>query len=286
MKDAFYFSHDSNARNDIKIIELRSLHGYEGYGIFWAVIEVLRDQSDWCIRYDKLSMLSIAIGVDMHKLKPIIDDMIEIGLLVNNEGNLNSESLTNRMVKYEEIRLKNVANGRKGGRPPKTQKKPSGYENDNPNINPKKSNKERKKERKENTSSSSILNKSKDELVQAELLANHLFETIIKWDPTHRYNRQKPSIKTWVKDFERAIRIDGRRFDSLNKMITYLFTNNSKIAQFWAPNSQSGKKIRDNYDTIKAQVSNERKTASTTQPVESGGRVHDGGYMTLGGNDD
>ncbi len=36
-----YFNHDSSARNDIIIIKLRSSLGYEGYGIFWSVLELL-----------------------------------------------------------------------------------------------------------------------------------------------------------------------------------------------------------------------------------------------------
>ena len=35
-----YFPHDSNARNDIKLIKLRSKYGYEGYGVYFALIEL------------------------------------------------------------------------------------------------------------------------------------------------------------------------------------------------------------------------------------------------------
>jgi hypothetical protein len=34
MKDAYYFPHDSNARMDIRIVELRDAHGWAGYGIY------------------------------------------------------------------------------------------------------------------------------------------------------------------------------------------------------------------------------------------------------------
>ena len=36
-----YFPHDSNARNDIKLIKLRSKLDWEGYGIYFALIEIL-----------------------------------------------------------------------------------------------------------------------------------------------------------------------------------------------------------------------------------------------------
>ena len=36
-----YFPHDSNARNDVKLIKLRSKLDWEGYGIYFALIELL-----------------------------------------------------------------------------------------------------------------------------------------------------------------------------------------------------------------------------------------------------
>ena len=46
-KDAFYFPHDSNARRDNKILAMTSVYGNEGYGIYWKIIEVLREQPDY-----------------------------------------------------------------------------------------------------------------------------------------------------------------------------------------------------------------------------------------------
>jgi len=42
-KDTFYFSHDYNAHDDVKILFLRQELGMEGYGIFWFLIEKLAD---------------------------------------------------------------------------------------------------------------------------------------------------------------------------------------------------------------------------------------------------
>ena len=52
-----YFPHDSNARNDIKLIKLRSKYGYEGYGIYFALIELLfSEDNNLCIEdYDTLA---------------------------------------------------------------------------------------------------------------------------------------------------------------------------------------------------------------------------------------
>ena len=45
-KDTFYFSHDYNSRNDIKIKKLISKHGLLGYGVFWAIIEELYNNAN------------------------------------------------------------------------------------------------------------------------------------------------------------------------------------------------------------------------------------------------
>lgn len=41
-KDAYWFRHDSNAKDDIKCVLLIDTMGLEGYGIFWMLLETLR----------------------------------------------------------------------------------------------------------------------------------------------------------------------------------------------------------------------------------------------------
>lgn len=41
-KETYYFSHDLNARNDPKILILRSVYGLEGYRRYWVLIGRLR----------------------------------------------------------------------------------------------------------------------------------------------------------------------------------------------------------------------------------------------------
>jgi len=45
-KDAYYFSHDSNARHDPNICEMRLNYGMEGYGLYWVMIEMMREQEN------------------------------------------------------------------------------------------------------------------------------------------------------------------------------------------------------------------------------------------------
>ena len=39
MKEIVFFSHDANAMNDTKILNMRADYGIEGYGLYWVIIE-------------------------------------------------------------------------------------------------------------------------------------------------------------------------------------------------------------------------------------------------------
>ena len=68
-----YFPHDSNARNDIKIIKVRQKLGFEGYGIYFAVLEILFSEKNYlCI--DEYETLSFALNCDPEKLRAVIED--------------------------------------------------------------------------------------------------------------------------------------------------------------------------------------------------------------------
>lgn len=101
--------------------------------------------------------------------------------------------------------------------------------------------------------------------LQAEIIANYLLDSICQWDETHRYNKNEPSTATWVKDIDRAIRLDGRTPDQLKYLIDFIFRTNHKEAQFWAPNIQSGKKLREQFDTVKNQIKAKVKTNEATK---------------------
>lgn len=130
-KDAYWFRHDANARNDIKVIELRSIHGYQGYGLYFATLEVMREQSHYCIPENKIGMLAVALGESTDKVREIIKDCIAVGLFTCENGMIYSVSFLARMSKWEEQKTRNETNGAKGGRP-------KGNPQQNPTNNPNK----------------------------------------------------------------------------------------------------------------------------------------------------
>lgn len=113
-KDAYYFSHDSNARYDDRILEMRAVYGYEGYGIYWALIETLRDATNYKLEKEKIKSLSIALNYSEKKLSKIIQDFIKkFKLFKENEKYFWSESLLRRMKQKDEKSKKMQENAEK-----------------------------------------------------------------------------------------------------------------------------------------------------------------------------
>ena len=72
MKDSFYFPHFYNARNDRKILRLRRELGTEGYGIYFMILEVLRDSSDFKYPMEDIDLLADDFGVSEAKVRTVI----------------------------------------------------------------------------------------------------------------------------------------------------------------------------------------------------------------------
>ena len=71
-KDTFYFSHDYNSRNDEKIKFLLRKHGFNGYGLFWAIIEDLYNNAN-ALRTD-YEGIAYDFRVDVLLIESIIKD--------------------------------------------------------------------------------------------------------------------------------------------------------------------------------------------------------------------
>ena len=102
-KDAYYFPHDSNAKDDPKNVLLIEQLGLEGYGIYWVLIEILRDQP--CYRYPLLLVPPLArkYNTTAEKMKTVI---LSYGLFEIDEDNFFSVALLRRMAVIDEKRAK------------------------------------------------------------------------------------------------------------------------------------------------------------------------------------
>ena len=68
-KEAYYFPHFCNARHDRKIRRLRKELGVEGYGIYFMLLETLREQQDLMYPLDDLDLLAEEFGVSEAKIQ-------------------------------------------------------------------------------------------------------------------------------------------------------------------------------------------------------------------------
>jgi hypothetical protein len=109
-KEAYYFSHDANAKDDPKILKLRMEMGWEGYGLFWGLIELLRNESEYRMQKHYQS-IAFALHTQEDKIKSIVNDF---ELFARDEQYFWSESLLKRMELKEERseKMRNAANKR------------------------------------------------------------------------------------------------------------------------------------------------------------------------------
>jgi len=126
-KDKFYFSHDSNARRDPKLIALRSKHGWAGYGRFFAFIEMLREEKEYQIEIEKSYVLtSVSSELSFNspdECKEFINDCLNFDLLETDGIFVWSNSLNERMAIFEAKRKRysDMAKKRWGDREKKTE---------------------------------------------------------------------------------------------------------------------------------------------------------------------
>lgn len=73
-KEAYYFSHDGNAQDDHKCMQLIDQMGMEGYGIFWALIEKLRSEKNYQLPLESISSFAKRWGTNPEKIEKVIKD--------------------------------------------------------------------------------------------------------------------------------------------------------------------------------------------------------------------
>ena len=113
-KDAYYFSHDSNARNDEKMLMLRAKHGWEGCGVFWALIEMMFESADTALSHSREEGIALNFAISSEKMSEILATCIEQGLFKSDGHQFWSESLRRRKGKYTELKKKRAKAGKLG----------------------------------------------------------------------------------------------------------------------------------------------------------------------------
>lgn len=58
-----YFSHDHNARNDLKILTLRAKYKHKGYGVFWMLTEIMAESSEGKIYLKDIPAIALSLNL-------------------------------------------------------------------------------------------------------------------------------------------------------------------------------------------------------------------------------
>ena len=102
-KETYYFSHDSNAITDTKILNMRADYGLEGYGLYWAIIEMMRNEEDYKLTLNKNTYRAIKTltntTIDIEKF--INDCLEDYELFEQDDEKFYSNSLLRRMQEKE-----------------------------------------------------------------------------------------------------------------------------------------------------------------------------------------
>ena len=126
MKDkSYYFQHDCNARQDEKILALRMKHGWEGYGLYWALIEKLRESDNYSCVCD-YNLIAYDLRSDANKIKSIIEDfrLFDFATDENRGKLLYSRRLLEDMNLKDDAREAKVEAGKKGAEAKKKKAEP------------------------------------------------------------------------------------------------------------------------------------------------------------------
>jgi hypothetical protein len=98
---AYWFKHDSNAKDDYKCMLLIDQLGLEGYGIYWVLIETLREQEGYRYPMAMLPILAKRYGTSGEKMRAVV---ASYGLFeVFEDESFSSPSLMRRMNEFEEL---------------------------------------------------------------------------------------------------------------------------------------------------------------------------------------
>ena len=92
MKEAFFFSHDNNAQHDPKIIKMIYKLGWEGYGLYWSLVEDLSSEPNHTLPID-YECIANAKRTECERIKSVVEDF---DLFVVEDNCFYSKSLMDR----------------------------------------------------------------------------------------------------------------------------------------------------------------------------------------------
>lgn len=243
MKDSFYFQHDSNARGDPKCVRLRRLHGLAGYGLYWCVIESLREADGFRLPLDQIDDLVF----EFRTTREVFDSLLETTeLLDHDEIYFWSNRLNREMEKMNRRREQASMAGKTSGKRRLFETSPDVEppSNGTPTVverplNPEK-NQSNGIELKEKKREDKIIKEKQYSSSDFEI-GRQIFEMILTLNPTHK----KPNLAAWASEVRKIREIDKRPAEEILELFRWANADN-----FWKTNILSPAKLREKWDIL------------------------------------
>ena len=109
----FYFPHDIYARFDDKILELTQRHSYNGYGVYFALLEYLASQDGFIL--NDVNRIKSIIPNYPENISEILLSIIELKLLkIDNNNRLYSDRNLTNIKRLKSISKKKSDAGKRG----------------------------------------------------------------------------------------------------------------------------------------------------------------------------
>jgi hypothetical protein len=261
-KEAYYFSHDANARQDEKILMLRAEYSWEGYGIYWALVEMMFESSDSALHHNKTKGIAVSYNIDITVLESVINTCITENLFVSDGVKFWSESLVKRKSKYHEIKKKKSDAGKKG-----MEKRWANKDSDNGVITDDNSVITKDNKGKESKENKSKENKSKetnnspkqvyDETSIHYQLSIYFFERIRENNPEYK----EPNFQLWADEIRKMIELDKRTEEQVRYLMKWVQEDDFEKVNVLSPS-----KIRKRFDNLIMKVK-QQKNKPTKQSI-------------------
>lgn len=250
MKDAFYFPHFCNARHDRKLRRVRKELGLEGYGIFFMLLEVLREQADYKYPISDIDLLADEFGTSEQKLRTVVSNyqlfqvdeeekffssqlIVNLQPFLDGKKNKQLSGIRGNLIRHKYITKEQSDNMNSAEIIQKYHNLGMGSQCDGLVI----AIKERKQTKETNKQ------KNIPFIYLAELLYNlHKKQDI-------NYHKTEKHLITWANSIRLLVK-DGRSLEDIRRVIEWC----KEPDNFWFPNIQSGKKLREKFDTLISQM--------------------------------
>lgn len=243
VKDSYYFPHDSNAKDDPKILMVFDTLGCEGYGIYWVLIETLRDQQDYKCQLKILPGLARRFGTTFEKIKAVVFNFDLF--TVEDETFFLSESLCRRMERYDKkkefarnagkisaLKRMNLTNVQRtfNGRSTDAEQPFNQYSIREYSIR-----------------EDSIVKESKEKKKTFSPFVFDIFKILREKIDGYRPNHKHGQEKTELDIIDKMIRIDNREPEIVLNLLTWY-----PIGEQYIPEIFSAKALREKYDKLDA----------------------------------